>query len=74
MNGAYIDVCNPIFEALQAVNTRKRYMHIIKERIKPAQQALKTQHRRKNDLSLWINAQTSNHTKHYHTLGTETPI
>jgi hypothetical protein len=30
MNNAYIDVCNPIFDALQELNTRHRHINIMK--------------------------------------------
>jgi hypothetical protein len=40
MNDACIEVYNPIFEALQEVNTRQRRIHIMKEGLNPAQKAI----------------------------------
>jgi hypothetical protein len=46
VNNAYIGFYNPIFEALQEVNTRERHMQAIKESINSAQQAVVTTNRK----------------------------
>jgi hypothetical protein len=39
MNDTYTDIHNPIFKAMQELNTRWRHIHFIKERTSPTLQA-----------------------------------